>query len=148
LKSVNKLIKNKQTITLETAKLLSNAFGQSPQYWLNLDTNYRLRLQTSSKKEKNVAQRASIFNYMPIKEMIKKGWLKIHSTLEELEDEVKWFWGIDKIDFSFLDKPLLPNFRGRKPSLSIINITRSRGLRWHKNVRRHTVFLNTAREVY
>ena len=44
LKSVNKLIMNKQAITIETAKLLSKAFGQSPQYWINLETNYRLRL--------------------------------------------------------------------------------------------------------
>ncbi|MFA4830411.1 MAG: HigA family addiction module antitoxin, partial [Thermodesulfovibrionales bacterium] len=45
LKTVNQLIKNKQTITIETAKLLSKAFGQSPQYWINLDSNYRLRRQ-------------------------------------------------------------------------------------------------------
>lgn len=52
LKSVNKLIMNKQSITIETARLLSKAFGQSPRYWMNLDTNYRLRLQTESSKEK------------------------------------------------------------------------------------------------
>jgi HTH-type transcriptional regulator/antitoxin HigA len=42
-KSVNQIINGKQTITIETARLLSKAFGQSPQYWHNLDTNYRLR---------------------------------------------------------------------------------------------------------
>ena len=35
LKSVNKLIQNKQSITIEMAKLLSRAFGQSPQYWID-----------------------------------------------------------------------------------------------------------------
>lgn len=45
LKSVNKLIKNKQSITVKKAQLLSKAFGQSPQFWLTLDTNYRLRLK-------------------------------------------------------------------------------------------------------
>jgi HTH-type transcriptional regulator/antitoxin HigA len=45
LKSINQLIKNKQAITVETAQLLSKAFGQSPQYWLTLDENYRLRLK-------------------------------------------------------------------------------------------------------
>jgi HTH-type transcriptional regulator/antitoxin HigA len=44
-KSVNKLINNKQAITVETAQRLSKAFGQSPQYWFALDANYRLRLK-------------------------------------------------------------------------------------------------------
>lgn len=39
-KLVNKLINNKQAITVETAQRLSKAFGQSPQFWLKLDTNY------------------------------------------------------------------------------------------------------------
>ncbi len=46
-KHVSDLINNKQSITIETAGLLSKAFGQSPQYWINLDTNYRLRLDNS-----------------------------------------------------------------------------------------------------
>lgn len=54
LKSVNKLIMNKQVITIETEKLLSKAFGQSPQYWINLDTNYRLRFQKEGLEEKDV----------------------------------------------------------------------------------------------
>jgi HTH-type transcriptional regulator/antitoxin HigA len=45
LKHINELIKNKKPVTIETARLLSSAFGQSPQYWINLDTNYRLRLE-------------------------------------------------------------------------------------------------------
>jgi len=52
LKSVNKLLQNKQAITLETARLFHKAFGQSPQYWINLDTNYRLRLQSESLRER------------------------------------------------------------------------------------------------
>lgn len=52
LKSVNKLIMNKQSVTIETALLLSKAFGQSPQHWMNLDTNYRLRLQSEDSKER------------------------------------------------------------------------------------------------
>jgi len=43
-KTVNEIINSEQTITIDMAKLLSQAFGQSPQYWINIDTNYRLRL--------------------------------------------------------------------------------------------------------
>jgi HTH-type transcriptional regulator/antitoxin HigA len=97
LKSVNKLIKNKQSITIETAKLLSSAFGQSPQYWTNLDSNYRIRLKDETAKEKNVETKATIFRYMPVKEMMKKGWIKRSRKSENLVDQVKRFWGIDEL---------------------------------------------------
>ncbi|KUO60437.1 hypothetical protein APF79_09080 [bacterium BRH_c32] len=42
-KTISELLNNKQRITLDTACYLGSAFGQSPQYWLNLDNNYRLR---------------------------------------------------------------------------------------------------------
>ena len=42
-KFISDLINNKKEVSAEIASLLSNAFGQSPQYWLNLDFNCRLR---------------------------------------------------------------------------------------------------------
>jgi len=38
-KHVNKLLNDEQPITLNMAKLLSEAFDMSPQFWINLDTN-------------------------------------------------------------------------------------------------------------
>jgi HTH-type transcriptional regulator/antitoxin HigA len=111
LKSVNKLIMNKQAITTVTAKLLSRVFGQSPQYWMNLDTNYRLRLQKEDSKERDVEIRANIFNYMPFKEMAGKGWLTASRKAEKLENEVKQFWNIPNLDFSFMEKRAALNFR-------------------------------------
>lgn len=43
-KTISELLYNKQRISYKSAKLLIRAFGQSPQYWLNLDNNYRLKL--------------------------------------------------------------------------------------------------------
>jgi len=111
LKSVNKLLQNKQAITLETARLLSKAFGQSPQYWINLDTNYRLRLQQETDNEKSVEIRANIYKYMPVKEMIKKGWLKPFKRVDDLTCQVRDFWNIEDLDFSFLENNALPNLR-------------------------------------
>ncbi|MCK4252062.1 helix-turn-helix domain-containing protein [candidate division WOR-3 bacterium] len=51
-KLVNKLIKNKHVINIEVARLLSKTFGQSPQFWLKLDTNYRIRLK--NREDRNV----------------------------------------------------------------------------------------------
>jgi len=96
---------------MPTARLLHQAFGQSPQYWLNLDTNYRLRLQTNTETEDAVAIRANIYEHMPVKEMVRKGWLEQWNTVKELAKEVKQFWQINKLDFGFLDKHPLPIMR-------------------------------------
>ncbi|VAX34646.1 Antitoxin HigA / unknown domain [hydrothermal vent metagenome] len=111
LKSVNKLIQNKQSITIEMAKLLSRAFGQSPQYWINLDTNYRLRLKEEDPKVKDVEVRAEIYKRMPVNEMTKKGWLDKNRDTNRLIEQVKHFWGIEEIDLSFMDRFIMPNFR-------------------------------------
>ena len=44
VKSISHII-NKQAVTIETARLLAKIFNTSPQLWLNLDNNYRLRLE-------------------------------------------------------------------------------------------------------
>lgn len=111
LKSINQLIKNKQAITVKTAQLLSKAFGQSPQFWINLDANYRLRLKQDEKRTRRVGILAKIFKYMPIKVMIKKGWFKKYKTADELESQVCRFWGKKRLDFKFLDAVKIPNLR-------------------------------------
>jgi len=111
LKSVNKIIMNKQTITVETARLLSKAFGQSPQYWLALDNNYRLRLQQDNTRAEEVEIKAKIYKYMPIKEMIKKKWLRTYKNSKDLEEQIKQFWGIKILDLSFLEESYFPSPR-------------------------------------
>ncbi len=39
---INEIIKGKRGITPETAWLFSQAFGTTPEFWLNLQTNYDL----------------------------------------------------------------------------------------------------------
>jgi addiction module HigA family antidote len=41
---INEIIKAKRGITPETAWLLSQAFKTTPQFWMNLQTNYDLAL--------------------------------------------------------------------------------------------------------
>ncbi|MCE1246285.1 MAG: HigA family addiction module antitoxin, partial [Firmicutes bacterium] len=47
-KYVNDLISGKLSVSAKSAKQLAAAFGQSPEYWMNLQNNYNLR------KEKHV----------------------------------------------------------------------------------------------
>ena len=104
-KAVNEIIKNKTSITFETARLLGKAFGQSPQFWMNLDTAYRLRDQEESLKGRETQMLARIYRYMPVREMINKGWLKNYSKPDGLIEQVKDFWQINDLDFSFMNKP-------------------------------------------
>jgi addiction module HigA family antidote len=41
---INEIISGKREITADTAWLLSQAFNTTPQFWMNLQTNYDLAL--------------------------------------------------------------------------------------------------------
>jgi addiction module HigA family antidote len=44
-KSVSQLLNDKQAITVSTARLLARALSTSPEFWMNLDQRYHLRLK-------------------------------------------------------------------------------------------------------
>jgi antitoxin HigA-1 len=48
---VNEIVRGKRGITLETAWLFAQAFGTTPQFWVNLQTNYDL---ASARPKRNV----------------------------------------------------------------------------------------------
>lgn len=100
-KHISQLVRNKVPVTYETACQLSKAFKQSPQFWLNLDANYRQRLQESAKVMETEAK-ALIYRYMPISEL--RLMLNLPRKTDELVAAVKKFWGIAELDFGFLEK--------------------------------------------
>jgi len=110
-KTVNQIINNRQSITPETARLLSRAFGQSPEYWTNLDSIYRLQLLDESHKEKMAELKAMIYKYMPIQEMVKKKWICAQNNFNELIKDVMAFWSVADLSFDFFGSTLLPQFR-------------------------------------
>lgn len=106
-KHLNKILKNNQPITLEIARLLSEVFNTSAQYWVNIDTGYRLWLeQERSEKEIAADLKATIYERMPVNDMIKKGWLNPFTDSADLKNQVLEFWGWENLDFSVLDKQL------------------------------------------
>ena len=108
---VSEIIHNKRPITFETAKLLSSVFGQSTQYWQNLYMNYKLREEGPTQAEYEAEVKAKILTYMPIADMVKKGWLgKWNGDFKKLVKSVKEFWGIEaeEMNFSFLETQAAP----------------------------------------
>ena len=109
-KTISELLNNKQRITIDTAKVLSEAFGQSPQYWLNLDNNYRLRLKENADNSE-VEIKSKIYERMPVNDMVKKGWIKKYQNTNELKDIFTKFWCLNNLQFDFLDNMAVPNCR-------------------------------------
>ena len=50
---INEIVRGKRGITPETAWLFSQAFGMTPQLWINLQTNYDL---SQNKPDRRVRQ--------------------------------------------------------------------------------------------
>jgi len=111
LKAVNEILNDKVTITVETARLLGKAFGTSAEIWINLDTAFRLRLREDTEREREAERYAAVMKYMPVREMIKKGWIGSYNTSSELVEKAKTFWNVSEPDFSFLGKVKEPCFR-------------------------------------
>lgn len=107
-KNISQLITNKAPVTYETACQLSKVFKQSVQFWLNLDANYRQRLQESAKVVETEAK-ALIYRYMPVREL--RNYVDLPRKTELLVAAVKRFWGLEELDFGFLEAEAQVCFR-------------------------------------
>lgn len=96
---VNEVILGKREITPATAYALAEALGTSAQYWLNLETAYRLYLEAQKRTSDGaVRRRAKVYSKAPVKEMIRRGWLAGSTNIEVLERNVCNFLEIATID--------------------------------------------------
>jgi HTH-type transcriptional regulator/antitoxin HigA len=130
-KHINKILLNKQPITLDTAKILAEIFESTPQYWLNLDTNYRLWLNSEpTAKEKEADLKGLIYERMPIKDMITKGWLQPFNSAKELQNQVLKFWNWDKLDFNIIDEKYLPYLTRKSQAFNQFNA--SYAITWYQ----------------
>jgi HTH-type transcriptional regulator/antitoxin HigA len=98
---VNEILSGKRGVTLETAQLLSDALGTSPELWMNLESAYRLSL--SRAKDSRVVRRAKLYSKVPVNEMTKRKWIKLSDDVDEAEQAVLKFFEIASLD----DEPSL-----------------------------------------
>ena len=104
---VNEIIAAKKAITPETATALAAAFGTSPELFLRLENAYRLaRTKTETGP---VARRANLYAKVPVRDLLKRGWIAASSDLDVLEQRVCGFLGIRTLD----EEPAL-SFAARK----------------------------------
>lgn len=89
---LNLIITGKRAVTLETAQLLAAAFGTSPDFWLNLETAYQVAKTTGPTTD--IQQRAKLFEYAPVKEMEKRGWIRETTHTSDLFAELCKFFRV------------------------------------------------------
>ncbi len=102
--AITEIVRGTKQITPETAVALAAALGTSAEFWANLEANYRLALaqqQPSSTDE--VARKARLYDWVPVGELLKRGWISAGETVADLERSVCSFLGVEKVG----DEPAL-----------------------------------------
>ena len=92
LVSVNQIINGKRAIIPEVAKRIAAAFGNSAQFWMNLETNWQLYKDESSNEER-IRNNAELYNLVPVREMCRRGWIQKAASPAELQARLETFFG-------------------------------------------------------
>ena len=89
---ISELIAGKRAITPETARGLADAFGTSPEYWMNLESQYQL--SKVKRPSENVARKARLYDKFPVREMLRRGWIRASENIDVLEQRFCDFFSI------------------------------------------------------
>jgi len=92
---ISPLINGTKRITPDTAIELAQAFGTSPDLWVNMEASYRLRLAERIERKTAIPRRSKLYQTLPIAELIKRGWIPDATDIEELEASICRLLGID-----------------------------------------------------
>jgi len=91
LEQTERLLRGKDVITRDVAKILSKEIGGAEKFWISREANYRsevARLQDAG----NIAAAKAWLDALPIKDMQKLGWLPEHkNTADTLADTLDFF---------------------------------------------------------
>ncbi|MGE0704009.1 MAG: HigA family addiction module antitoxin, partial [Vicinamibacterales bacterium] len=92
-KTINEIIQGKAAITPETALQLERVLGIDASFWLNLERGFRAA-QARSDERVRLAEYLPWLNSLPVKEILKRGWIKPHTDRIDLLREVLTFFGL------------------------------------------------------
>lgn len=94
---VNEIIRGKQAVTPDIAIALGKVLGGDPQFWVNLETDYRMALARQREKNAELSETRWLSEY-PIAELIKRGWLSAGRDEESRLKALRDFLGADSAD--------------------------------------------------
>ena len=119
--AVNEIINGNKLITPDTARELARAFGTSIDFWINLETNYRLHSAIKDEKEKSIIRRSKIYSIAPIREMIKRSWIEKTNDIDQLEKNIWSFLGGSSPDTLLPAAANLRRSQGRDSDVVALN---------------------------
>jgi HTH-type transcriptional regulator/antitoxin HigA len=93
---LNEIITGKRAVTPETATELGAAFGTSAEFWLNLESLYRL--STKNRPQTAIRCRARLFELAPLKDMQKRHWIKECDSEAEAHSALLRFFNVKSLD--------------------------------------------------
>jgi HTH-type transcriptional regulator/antitoxin HigA len=93
--SLNTILSGKRGISPEMAKAFADAFSVSPEFFANLQKAYELA--RAQNPDPGVARRAKLQSIFPIREMIKRGWIK-DAAPDLLEKQMATFFNVNTVN--------------------------------------------------
>lgn len=94
--AVSEIVSGKNGITLEMAMILAAAFDNTAQDWLKCDQLYRLSVAERDVTE--VQRLAQLYRTAPIRDMMKRGWIRPTADASELRAELEAFFGTESLE--------------------------------------------------
>jgi HTH-type transcriptional regulator/antitoxin HigA len=94
--SIYMILSGKSNISAETAARLAQAFGNTLEEWVKWDGLYRASLMEDDLS--GIGRLARLYDFAPIRDMQKRGWINEAMDVEELEMELKKFFASESLD--------------------------------------------------
>nr|MDA3850853.1 ImmA/IrrE family metallo-endopeptidase [Spirochaetaceae bacterium] len=135
----SQIINHKQGISVETAKLFGKALDTSPEFWLNLDNQYKLKTLNSEPQEESATTKAKIRKYMPVLEIQKNRWVNIsEKSAEGYKATYREIWDKEYTDITVYENT--PQYAARQ-NREDEDYTRYYSITWHR------IALNRAKKI-
>lgn len=93
---INQIIGAKKRVTEDTAKELEAALGIDAEFWLRMESLYRLR--HGPPVASTIERRSALRRRVPLRFMVSRGWIDPTDDVSEMEAAVKGYLGISSLD--------------------------------------------------
>lgn len=90
---INEIIKGKKAITPETALELEKVLGIKANFWIHLETTYRMTLARTRDREELTGEEGWLSEF-PVREMEKRGWIPTEKTKTDKLRRLLEFLGV------------------------------------------------------
>ena len=106
LRAINKMANDVQAISVEYAVLLANAFSTDAAFWVRISAEYQIEKERKSRaaKEELASLKAQLHKYMPVADLVKKGWIsKNPSSVEGIKEVYRSMFGSDELQEDYYE---------------------------------------------